>query len=487
MSSDAHPRYESRYESVIGLEVHVHLRTRAKLFCSCAVSYGDDPNHHTCPVCLALPGALPVLNGVAVEHAIRTGLATHCEVHSRSIFARKNYFYPDLPKGYQISQYENPLATGGWIEIEVEGQESKRIGITRIHMEEDAGKSIHDGAATETHVDLNRTSVPLIEIVSEPDLRSSEEAGAYLRTLRAILRYIESSDADLEKGQFRCDANVSLRLRGSTEFGTRTEIKNINSFRFVEDAIRAEIDRQAEVLDEGGEIQQATLGYDAEANRLFVMRVKENADDYRYFPDPDLIPLMVGEEWIEEIRAALPELPDQKRSRFESEYGLSAQEAGLLSASRALADFFEAAARAHGTAKSVANWMLRDLLAALKEREIEIEDAAIAPEALARLIEMVDGGRVTAKSARDLVAELTEKGGDPEALVRERGLEAVSDTGLLESVADEVIGANPDVARAYAEGDKKVVNFLMGQVMKKTQGKADPGRVREILARKLEE
>ena len=483
MSSDVHPHYEA----VIGLEVHVHLRTRAKLFCSCAVSYGDDPNHHTCPVCLALPGALPVLNGAAVEHAMRTGLATHCEVHPHSIFARKNYFYPDLPKGYQISQYEKPIATGGWIEIEVDGQEARRIGITRIHMEEDAGKSIHDGAATETHVDLNRTSVPLIEIVSEPDMRSPEEAGAYLRTLRAILRYIESSDADLEKGQFRCDANVSLRPQGSTELGTRTEIKNVNSFRFVEEAIRAEIDRQAEILDDGGAIQQATLGYDAEANRLFVMRLKENADDYRYFPDPDLIPLVVGEERIEEIRAALPELPDQKRLRFESEYGLSTQEARLLSASRALADFFEAAARAHGTAKSVANWMLRDLLAALKEREIEIEEAAIAPEALARLIEMVDQGRVTAKSARDLVAELTERGGDPEALVRERGLEAVSDAGLLESVADEVIGANPDVARAYAEGDKKVVNFLMGQVMKKTQGKADPGQVREILARKLEE
>ncbi len=483
MSSAVH----SRYEPVIGLEVHVHLRTRSKLFCSCAVSYGDEPNHHTCPVCLALPGALPVLNGAAVEHAMRTGLATHCEVHSRSIFARKNYFYPDLPKGYQISQYEKPLATGGWIEIEVEGQEARRIGITRIHMEEDAGKSIHDGAATETQVDLNRTSVPLIEIVSEPDMRSAEEAGAYLRTLRAILRYIESSDADLEKGQFRCDANVSLRPRGATEFGTRTEIKNINSFRFVEEAIRAEIDRQAEILDDGGAIQQATLGYDAEGHRLFLMRLKENADDYRYFPDPDLIPLMVGEERIEQIRAALPELPDQKRLRFESEYGLSAHDAGLLSASRALADFFEAAARAHGTAKSVANWMLRDLLAALKEREIEIEEAAIAPEALARLIEMVDQGRVTAKSARDLVAELTEQGGDPEALVRERGLEAVSDAGLLESVADEVIGANPDAAASYAQGDKKVVNFLMGQVMKKTQGKADPGQVREILARKLEE
>ena len=481
MSSDVHPHYEA----VIGLEVHVHLRTRAKLFCSCAVSYGDDPNHHTCPVCLALPGALPVLNERAVEHAIRTGLATHCEVHAHSIFARKNYFYPDLPKGYQISQYEKPLATGGWIEIEVDGKETRRIGITRIHMEEDAGKSIHDVAATETHVDLNRSSVPLIEIVSEPDMRSPEEAGAYLRTLRAILRYIESSDADLEKGQFRCDANVSLRTRGSTEFGTRTEIKNINSFRFVEDAIRTEIDRQAEILEHGGVIQQATLGYDAEANRLFVMRVKENADDYRYFPDPDLIPLMIGEDRIEKIRAELPELPDQKRMRFESQYGLSAQEAGLLSASRSLADFFEAAARAHGTAKSVANWMLRDLLAALKEREIEIEQAAVTPEALARLIEMVDQGRVTAKSARGLIAELTEQGGDPEALVQERGLGAVSDDGLLESVADEVIGANPDVARAYAQGDEKLVNFLMGQVMKKTQGKADPGRVREILARKL--
>jgi aspartyl-tRNA(Asn)/glutamyl-tRNA(Gln) amidotransferase subunit B len=481
MSSDTHPHYEA----VIGLEVHVHLRTRAKLFCSCGVSYGDDPNHHTCPVCLALPGALPVLNEAAVEHAIRTGLATHCQVHPRSIFARKNYFYPDLPKGYQISQYENPLATGGWIEIEVEGGGTKRIGITRIHMEEDAGKSIHEDSATETHIDLNRTSVPLIEIVSEPDMRSPEEAGAYLRTLRDILRYIESSGADLEKGQFRCDANVSLRPRGSTEFGTRTEIKNLNSFRFVEDAIRAEIDRQAAVLEDGGVIQQATLGYDAAADRLFVMRVKENADDYRYFPDPDLIPLVIREERIEEIRAALPELPDQKRARFESEYGLSAQEARLLSGSRALADFFEAAVRAHGTAKTVANWMLRDLLAALKEREIEIEEAAIAPESLARLIEMVDQGKVTAKSARDLVAELTDRGGDPEALVRERGLEAVSDAGLLESVADEVIGANPDVAEAYARGDKKVVNFLMGQVMKKTQGKADPGQVREILARKL--
>jgi aspartyl-tRNA(Asn)/glutamyl-tRNA(Gln) amidotransferase subunit B len=327
----------------------------------------------------------------------------------------------------------------------------------------------------------------LIEIVSEPDMRSCEEAGAYLRSLRAILRYIEASDADLEKGQFRCDANVSLRPRGASQLGTRTEIKNINSFRFLESAVRAEIDRQAEVLDAGGVIQQATLGYDAETDRLFVMRVKENADDYRYFPDPDLIPLQVAQDQIEKIRADLPELPDEKRQRFQSEYNLSLHEAHLLSASRGLADFFEAVVRAHGTAKSVANWVLRDLLAALKEREIEIEQAAITPEALARLIALVDEGRVTARSARGLVSELTIAGGEPESMVEERGLGVVSDTGLLESVADEVIAANPDVARSYADGDKKVMNFLMGQVMKRTQGKADPGQVREILARKLEE
>ncbi len=480
--------FDERWEVVIGLEVHCQLKTDAKLFCGCSVSYGDAPNHHTCPVCLALPGALPVLNERAVHDAVRAALATHCTVNPRSIFARKNYFYPDLPKGYQISQYEEPLAEHGWVEIPAADGESeaatKRIRLTRIHMEEDAGKSIHD-AADVTHVDLNRTGVPLIEIVSEPDLRSPEEAGAYLRALREILRYVEVSDADMEKGQFRCDANVSLRPRGETALGTRTELKNLNSFRFVEEALHAEIERQADVLEEGGEIQQATLRYDPERRRTSVMRVKEHAHDYRYFPDPDLIPLALEPARIEEERAALPELPEQKRERFASEYGLSAYDARLLTASRALADFFEAAAREHGTAKSVANWMQRDVLAALKERDLEIEGVALRPEALATLIRMVDEGRVTARNARPLVAELIASGGDPEVLVAERGLEAVSDTGLLEEVADRVLAGNPKAVEGYRGGDAKLLNFLMGQVMKETQGKANPAQVRELLARKL--
>ncbi len=476
------------WEAVIGLEVHNQLATDSKLFCGCSVAYGSEPNHHTCPVCLALPGSLPVLNRRAVENAIRAALATHCTVNERSVFARKNYFYPDLPKGYQISQFEEPLATGGWVEIPTDGEsgegEARRIRLTRIHMEEDAGKSIHD-AADVTRVDLNRTGVPLIEIVSEPDLRSPEEAGAYLRALREILRYVEVSDADLEKGQFRCDANVSVRRRGESELGTRTELKNLNSFRFVEDAVRAEIERQIEVIEEGGEIRQATLRYDPDRGRIHVMRLKEDAHDYRYFPDPDLIPLAIEAEAVRAARESLPELPEDKRARFQSEYGLSAYDAGQLTASRGLADFFEAAARAHGAPKSVANWVQRDVLAALKEREVELEATAITPEALSMLVKMVDDGRVTARNARPLVAVLVETGGDPEALVQERGLEAVSDTGLLESVADEVIAANPKAVDGFRGGDPKVLNFLMGQVMKKTQGKADPGQVRELLARKL--
>jgi aspartyl-tRNA(Asn)/glutamyl-tRNA(Gln) amidotransferase subunit B len=481
----------SPYEAVIGLEVHCQLRTRTKLFSGAAVSFGDAPNHHTTPVCLALPGALPVLNRRAVELAVRAALATHCKVHASSVFARKNYFYPDLPKGYQISQYEEPLATGGFLDIEVEGsggaRERRQVGITRIHMEEDAGKSLHDGAADETHVDLNRAGVPLIEIVSEPDLRSPEEAGAYLRKLRAILRTIEASDADMEKGQFRCDANVSLRPRGATRLGTRTELKNLNSFRFVETAIRAEIERQARVLDEGGEIRQATLGYDVERGRTFVMRLKENADDYRYFPDPDLIPLVVSEEWIEAIRARLPELPEERARRFERELGLPAGEAELLVAARALADYFEAAARAHGTARSVANWMLRDVMAVLHERGLEIESAALPPEGLAALIRMVDEARLTARSAQAILPELLVEGGDPAALVRERGLEAVSDAGELDGIVEEVLAANAKAVASYAAGDAKSLNFLMGQVMRRTGGKADPATVRALLTRKLED
>ena len=473
------------FETVIGLEVHVHLRTRSKLFSSADVSYGDAPNHHVSAVCLALPGTLPVLNGVAVELAARAALATHCKLHPRSIFARKHYFYPDLPKAYQISQYEEPLATGGWLEIETPAGGVRRIGITRIHMEEDAGKSLHEAGDPETQVDLNRAGVPLVEIVSEPELRSPEEAGAYLRKLRQLLRWVEASDADMEKGQLRCDANVSIRPRGETRLGTRTEIKNLNSFRFVEAAIRAEAARQVDLLEGGGRVQQATLGFDPERGRLFVMRLKENADDYRYFPDPDLIPLQLPEERIERIRAALPELPDAREQRFQSEHGLAAADAHTLVASRALADWYEAAARAHGNPKLVASWVLRDVLAALRERDTEVEAARLGPEGFAALLHLVDEGRVTAKSARSLLPELLFEGGDPATLVRERGLEAVSDDAVLEAAVAAVIVAQPKAVAAYAAGDARSLNFLMGQVMRGTGGKADPARVRELILARL--
>jgi aspartyl-tRNA(Asn)/glutamyl-tRNA(Gln) amidotransferase subunit B len=473
------------YETVIGLEVHVQLRTRTKLFASADVSYGDAPNHHVTPVCLALPGALPVLNGAAVELAARAALVTHCKLHPHSVFARKNYFYPDLPKGYQISQYEEPLATGGWLEIETPEGGARRIGITRIHMEEDAGKSLHEAGDPETQVDLNRAGVPLVEIVSEPELRSADEAGAYLRKLRQLLRWVEASDADMEKGQLRCDANVSIRPRGETRLGTRTEIKNLNSFRFVEAAIRAEVVRQRELLEEGGQVQQATLGFEPERARLFVMRIKENADDYRYFPDPDLIPLLFPEERIEAIRAALPELPDARAQRFEGELGLAPADAETLVSSRALADWYEAAARASGDARQTANWVMRDVLAALKERDAEVEQLRLRPEQFGALLRLVEAGGVTAHSARALLPELLFEGGDPEALVRERGLEAVSDAGALEAAVDEALAANPNAVTSYAAGDAKSLNFLMGQVMRRTGGKADPARVRALLAERL--
>ena len=479
------------YEVVIGLEVHCQMRTASKLFSPAPVLYGLEPNHSVHPICLGLPGVLPVLNGGAVELAIRAGLATHCTVHECSVFARKNYFYPDLPKGYQISQYEDPIATEGWIDVlvgEGDDSETRRIGLTRIHMEEDAGKSIHDAsvAGDGTQVDLNRAGVPLLEIVSEPDLRSPAEAGAYLRTLRGILRYIEVSEADMEKGHFRCDANVSLRPEGATELGTRTELKNLNSFRFVEDALEVEIGRQAARLRAGESVRQATMAYDPVRRRTRVLRLKENADDYRYFPDPDLVPLQLSAEQIERVRGELPELAEEKRERFESQYELSGYDARLLTESRGLADFFESAVEAYGPAKPVANWILRDVLQALGAQDREIETASLTPGSLAALIRLVDSGRTTAKGARSLVPGLVERGGDPEARVRERGIEAVSDSGELESAVDEVLAAHGADAERYRGGEKKVLNFLMGQVMKRTGGKADPAAVREILARKLD-
>ena len=486
-----------RYEPVIGLEVHTHLLTRSKLFSPAPVAYGNAPNHDVHAIDLGLPGVLPVLNERVVELAIRLGIAIHATVNRHSVFARKNYFYPDLPKGYQISQFEEPVVSDGWLEIELsdaanekEAPGVRRIGITRAHLEEDAGKSIHDDAVARgkgTLVDLNRSGVPLLEIVSEPDLRSPAEAGAYLRTLRAILRTIGVSEADMEKGQFRCDANVSLRPVGTQPFGTRTELKNINSFRFVEEAIAAEILRQAEVLDEGGTVVQATMAFDPERQTTRVLRVKENADDYRYFPDPDLIPLVISQDQIERVRASMPELPDAKRARFVETFGLSPYDARLLTEKASVAAFFEAVTelRGAGQAKEVANWILRDLLQALGERGWELEDAALTPEAMASLLGLLSEGRLTPKSARELFPTLVEEGGDPEALVRERGLEAVSDTGALEAAVEEAIEANPQAVESYRAGDEKSLNFLMGQVMKKTQGKANPGTTREILIAKL--
>ena len=483
----------ARYEVVIGLEVHTHLKTESKLFSPAPVRYGDPPNHDVHPIDLGMPGVLPVLNERAADLAIRLGLATHCTVNHRSVFSRKNYFYPDLPKGYQISQYAEPVVSDGWLEIELAtkgaGRQTgrRRIGITRAHLEEDAGKSIHDAAVAggeDTYIDLNRAGVPLLEIVSEPDLRSPEEATAYLRVLRSVLRYIDVSDADMEKGQFRCDANVSLRLHGSKEFGTRTEIKNLNSFASVEGAIRAEIVRQSEILDDGGRVVQATMHYDVERGRTRVMRLKENADDYRYFDDPDLIPLQISDAQIEAVRAGMPELPEQKRVRFERDYGLSADDAGLLIQTRSLADFFEATAAACGSAKSAVNWIARDLMKELNDRSIEIDAAVLTPTALASLIRLVDAGRVTARTARELLPELVREGGDPERIVGERGLEAVSDAGLLDGLVAEVLAAHPGVAESVRGGDEKPLNFLMGKVMQASKGKADPAEVRaRLLAR----
>jgi aspartyl-tRNA(Asn)/glutamyl-tRNA(Gln) amidotransferase subunit B len=480
---------DPRYEVVIGLEVHLQLRTESKLFSPAPVRYGAEPNHAVHPIDLGLPGVLPVLNRRAVELGVRAGLATHCRIHPRSVFARKNYFYPDLPKGYQISQYEEPLATGGWLEVPCDPPGGvRRVGITRIHIEEDAGKSIHDVAIAGrdgTHVDLNRAGVPLLEIVSEPDLRSPEEAGSYLRQLRQIMRYADVSDADLEKGQFRCDANVSLRPRGEARLGTRTELKNLNSFRFVEEALRAEIERQTQLLDAGGRVQQATLKFDPATGRIGVMRLKENADDYRYFPDPDLVPLVVGEAEIDAIRADMPELPEARAMRFQAEHGLSEYDARGITASRPLADFFERAVACYPKPKAIANWLLRDVMQALKESEGEIDRTALRPETLAALVRLVEECRLTPANARPLVPELVERGGDPEAWMRERGLEAVSDTGLLERVADEVIAEHPEMVEKLRAGEDKVLNFLMGQVMKRTRGKASPAAAREILLRRI--
>jgi aspartyl-tRNA(Asn)/glutamyl-tRNA(Gln) amidotransferase subunit B len=472
------------YEPVIGLEVHAQLLTDAKIFCGCSTKFGAPPNTHTCPVCLGMPGVLPVLNKKVVEFMMKMALATQCRISRECNFARKNYFYPDLPKGYQISQYASPPAEHGWIEVEINGGK-KRIGITRIHMEEDAGKLLHDEHNPVSYVDLNRTGVPLIEIVSEPDIRGAEEAASYLRRLHEILVYLEICDGNMEEGSFRCDANVSLRPRGTETFGTRTELKNMNSFRNVQRAIEYEIKRQAYVLDAGDAVVQETRLWDDTAGVTHSMRSKEEAHDYRYFPDPDLVPVVIDDAWIEAIRNTLPELPLEKRERFVREYQIPAYDAGVLTASRALADYYEEVVHLSGQPKIASNWVMGDVLRFLNEDKKEIRECPIAPAALAEMIRLIQDGTISGKMAKEVIEEMYRTGKAPGAIIEEKGLVQITDEGALAGTIAEIIGKNPDQLAQYRAGKEKVFGFFVGQVMKATQGKANPKLINVLLKKML--
>ncbi len=471
------------FETVIGLEIHAQMKTKSKIFCGCATEFGAPPNTQTCPVCLGMPGSLPVLNRTVVESAIKLGLATDSTINRTNRFARKNYFYPDLPKGYQISQFELPICEHGHLEIEVEGQKPKTIGITRIHMEEDAGKLVHDDREPVSYVDLNRTGTPLLEIVSEPDLRSPEEAVAYLRKLHAIVRYLDICDGNMQEGSFRCDANISLRPRGQEEFGTRTELKNMNSFRNVQLALEYEERRQRDVLLEGGQVVQQTLLWDADRGRTEPMRGKEEAHDYRYFPDPDLIPVVVDEPWIERVRAELPELPDKRRQRFLSDIGLPEYDAAILTASRELADYFETAFGDFGNAKKLANFIGTELLRDYGPERIG--QCPVRPSQLARLLTMIEDGTISGKIAKTVFAEMLVSGDDPEAIVKAKGLVQVSDEGALVALVREILAANPDQVQQFRDGKTKVMGFFVGQLMQKTKGQANPQLANKLFMQEL--
>ena len=473
------------WEAVVGLEIHAQLATRSKIFSGAPAAVGAEPNRQACAVDLGLPGVLPVLNAEALRMAVMFGLATNAEIASRSVFARKNYFYPDLPKGYQISQYELPVVKRGAVEVALDDGSRKRVGITRAHLEEDAGKSVHDAFPGETGVDLNRAGVPLLEIVSEPDMRSAGEAMAYMRTIHSLVRYLGICDGNMEEGSLRCDANVSVRRSGETALGTRTEIKNLNSFRFVGRAVTREIERQIETLENDGTVVQETRLYDAAADETRAMRGKEEANDYRYFPDPDLLPVELGPEYVERIRAGLPELPDAKLQRFRSEYALGENDARRLTASREIADYFEAVAGASRQPRLAANWVTGDLAAALHRAGVEITHSPVGPEALATLIVRIADGTLSGKMAKEVFESVWRREGDPDAVIARRGLVQISDAGTIEGFVDQVIAAHPAQVAQFRAGKEKVLGFFVGQVMKSTRGQANPEQVNRILRSKL--
>ena len=483
----ATPEEIAKYEPVIGLEVHVQLNTHTKIFCGCPTSFAAPPNTNVCPVCLGLPGALPVLNRQAVEMAIQAALATHCRVNQSSRFARKNYFYPDLPKGYQISQYDQPLAEHGEVEFLLNDGTKKRIGLTRIHLEDDAGKSIHDGFKDSdrfTYVDLNRSGTPLIEIVGDPDLRSSDDAYAFLTELKLMLQYVGVSECDMEKGQLRCDANVSVRLRGAERFGTKAEVKNLNSFRFAKMALDYEIARQVAVLESGGKVEQETRLYNVATGETVGMRSKEHAHDYRYFPEPDLVPLRVSETWLARIRESMPELPADKRKRFIAGYGLREYDAQVLTATRAIGEYFEKVAAAAGDPRLAANWVTGDLMGALKGRDIT--EAPVPAQQLGELVSLIAKAEISGKLAKEIFAKMIESGESARSIIDREGLRQISDTGALEKIVDEAIANNPKQVEQYKSGKTAVLGYLVGQVMKASKGQANPAVVNDLLKTKLQ-
>ena len=482
-------KHHEAYEAVIGLEVHAQLLTHSKAFCGCTTKFGNEPNTNVCPVCLGMPGVLPVLNKNLVEFIIRMGLATNCTIAPRSIFARKNYFYPDLPKGYQISQYEEPICMGGYVEIDIEDGARKRIGITRIHMEEDAGKSIHD-QDVDTLVDINRCGVPLIEIVSEPDMRSAKEAYLYLYKIRQIVTYLGICDGNMEEGSLRCDANVSVRKKGETTFGTKTEVKNMNSFRHIERAIDFETNRQIQLLEGGEKVVQETLLWDANLNIATPMRSKEEAHDYRYFPEPDLVPVLVGEGWIQNVGKGLPEHPTKRRDRFVAEYGLPKYDADVLTSEKGYADYYEAGLKELNTAdkekiKLVSNWVMTEVLRVVSEQKISIDEFPVSPLNLAKMIRLINDGTISSKIAKDVFAEMLQSNEDPKVIVEKKGLVQLSDESAIEKIVSEVLSNNPKQVEKYKAGNEKVFGFFVGEVMKVTKGRANPGVVNNILKKKL--